>query len=120
MSRPVIITCALTGGGELSGKNTAVPVTPREIADSAIEAARAGAAVAHIHVRDPQTGRASMKLELYREVVDRIRQSGTEMLVNLTTGAGASFLPGAAEPRVPDPRSSLTHPDRRVAHVLAL
>jgi uncharacterized protein (DUF849 family) len=120
MSRPVIITCALTGGAELSGKNTAVPVTPREIADSAIEAARAGAAIAHIHVRDPQTRRASMKIELYREVVDRIRQSGVDMLINLTTGAGASFIPGEAEPRIPDARSSLTHPDNRVAHVLAL
>ncbi len=120
MSRPVIITCALTGGAELSGKNNAVPVTPREIADSAIEAARAGAAIAHIHVRDPQTRRASMKLELYREVVDRIRQSGVDMLINLTTGAGASFIPGAEEPRIPDPRSSLSHPDTRVAHVLEL
>ncbi len=120
MSRPVIITCALTGGAELSGKNTAVPVTPRELADSAIEAARAGAAIAHIHVRDPQTRRASMKLELYREVVDRIRQSGVDMLINLTTGAGASFIPGGAEPLIPDARSSLAHPDTRVAHVLAL
>jgi uncharacterized protein (DUF849 family) len=120
MSRPVIITCALTGGTELSGKNTAVPVTPREIADSAIEAARAGAAIAHIHVRNPETGRASMKLELYREVVDRIRQSGVDMLINLTTGAGASFIPGAEEPRIPGARSSLTHPGTRVAHVLAL
>jgi uncharacterized protein (DUF849 family) len=120
MSRPVIITCALTGGAELSGKNTAVPVTPRELAESAIEAARAGAAIAHIHVRDPQTRRASMKLELYREVVDRIRQSGVDMLINLTTGAGASFIPGGAEPLIPDARSSLSHPDTRVAHVLAL
>jgi uncharacterized protein (DUF849 family) len=120
MSRPVIVTCALTGGAELSGKNTAVPVTPREIAESAIEAARAGAAIAHIHVRDPETRRASMKLELYHEVVDRIRQSGIDMLINLTTGAGASFIPGEAEPRIPDARSSLTHPDGRVAHVLAL
>jgi uncharacterized protein (DUF849 family) len=120
MSRPIIITCALTGGAELSGKNTAVPVTPREIADSAIGAARAGAAIAHIHVRDPQTRRASMRLELYREVVDRIRQSGVDMLINLTTGAGASFIPGEAEPRIPDAQSSLTHPHARVAHVLAL
>ena len=120
MSRPVIITCALTGGAELSGKNTAVPVTPHEIAESAVEAARAGAAIAHIHVRDPQTRRASMKLDLYREVVDGIRRSGVDMLINLTTGAGASFIPGETEPRVPDPRSSLTHPAGRVAHVLAL
>lgn len=120
MSRPVIITCALTGGAELSGKNMAVPVTPREIAESAIEAARAGAAIAHIHVRDPQTRRSSMKLDLYREVVDRIRQSGVDMLINLTTGAGASFIPGKAEPRVPDDRSSLSDPYTRVAHVLAL
>ncbi len=102
MSRPVIITCALTGGAELSGKNTAVPVTPREIADSAIEAARAGAAIAHIHVRDPQTGRASMKLELYREVVDRIRQSGVDMLDQSDDRGGCLVHSGrrrAARPR---------------------
>jgi uncharacterized protein (DUF849 family) len=120
MSRPVIVTCALTGGAEISGKNTAVPVTPREIADSAIEAAQAGAAIAHVHVRDPETKRASMKLKLYGEVVDRIRQSGVDMLINLTTGAGASFIPSEDEPRVPQPRSSLTHWQRRVEHVLKL
>jgi uncharacterized protein (DUF849 family) len=120
VSRPVIITCALTGGAELSGKNTAVPVTPQELADSAVGAARAGAAIAHIHVRDPATGRASMKLELYREVVDRIRQSGVDILINLTTGPGAAYLPSAADPRVPDEKSVLVHWEKRVEHVAEL
>ncbi|MBI1201330.1 MAG: 3-keto-5-aminohexanoate cleavage protein [Rhodopseudomonas sp.] len=120
MTRPVIITCALTGGSELTGRNKAVPVTPRQIADSAIEAAKAGAAIAHIHVRDPETARASMKLELYTEVVERIRDSGVDMLINLTTGAGASFIPGVEDPRVPEPRSSLSSWQKRVAHIVTL
>lgn len=120
MSRPVIITCALTGAAELSGKNKAVPVTPMEIANSAIAAARAGAAIAHIHVRDPKSAQASMRLELYEEVVDRIRQSGVDMLINLTTGAGASFIPGADNPRVADEKSSLSPWPKRVAHVVKL
>jgi uncharacterized protein (DUF849 family) len=120
MSRPVIITCALTGGAELSGKNKAVPVTPKEIADQAIDAAKAGAAITHVHVRDPETGRASMRLELYREVVERIHDSGVDMLINLTIGAGASFIPGVADPRVPEPRSSLSPWEKRVVHVAKL
>ncbi|HVZ52166.1 MAG TPA: 3-keto-5-aminohexanoate cleavage protein [Pseudolabrys sp.] len=120
MSRPVIITCALTGGAALSGKSKAVPVTPREIAEQAIDAAKAGAAIAHIHVREPDTGAASMRLDLYKEVVDRIRDSGIDMLINLTTGAGASYVPSAADPRVPEPRSSLSPWEKRVAHITAL
>lgn len=120
MSRSVIITCALTGAAELTAKSGAVPVTPEQIATSAIEAAKAGAAIAHIHVRDPATGRPSMALAHYREVVDRIRQSGVDMLINLTTGAGASFIPDADDPRVAAPGSSLSHWRKRVEHVTAL
>jgi uncharacterized protein (DUF849 family) len=118
--RAVIITCAVTGGAELSGKNLTVPVTPKEIANSAIEASRAGAAIAHIHVRDPDSGKASMRLDLYREVVDRIRQSSPDLIINLTTGPGARFVPGKTDPKVPDPLSTLTNWERRVEHVLAL
>ncbi len=81
-----ILTCAVTGGAPISGNNPAVPVTPADIARQSIDAAKAGAAVVHIHVRDPKTGRSSMELELYREVVSRIRDSGIDVVINLTTG----------------------------------
>src|SRR5512139_4176086 len=109
MSRPVIITCALTGGAELSAKNTSVPVTPQQLAESALEAAKAGAAIAHIHVRDPDTGKPSMRLGLYREVVDRIRQANTDLIINLTTGPGARYIPGKADPKTGDAGTTLTH-----------
>ena len=92
-----IITCAVTGGGPI-GKHPAVPVTPREIADAAIGAARAGATVCHIHVREPKTGQGSMELAYYREVVERIRGSGVDLLINLTTGPGTNMC--TAEERV--------------------
>lgn len=120
MSQSVILTCALTGGAALTGKNTAVPVTPEEIASSAIEAARAGATIVHIHVREPGSAAPSMRYELYEEVIDRIRQSGCDVLINLTTGAGARFMPSAANPLIPDPASTLTGWEKRVSHVLAL
>lgn len=88
MGRPVIISCAVTGGADTVGKHPAIPVTPEQIARSAMEAAEAGAAAVHIHVRDPQTGKRSMDSALYREVVDRIRSSGSDVIINLTTGPG--------------------------------
>lgn len=117
MSRPVIITCALTGAAPLSDKNPAVPVTPEQIANSAIDAAKAGAAIVHIHVRDPQTGVPSMRLELYEETVGRIRAAGIDVILNLTTGAGARFVPGEAEPGTGGPGTTLKHWPQRVAHV---
>ncbi len=117
MTRPVIITCALTGGAALSGKNKAVPVTPREIADSAIGAARAGAAIVHIHVRDPETGRPSMRAELYRETVQHIRDGGVDVIVNLTTGPGARFVPGDDDPSVGGAGTTLKPWGERVAHI---
>jgi uncharacterized protein (DUF849 family) len=115
-----IICCAVTGGGDTVGKNPAVPVTPRQIADSAIDAARAGAAIVHIHVRDPETGRPSMELPHYREVVERIRASGIDVVINLTTGAGGRFMPGDAEPLVAKSGSNLSTPADRIRHVVAL
>ena len=117
MTRPVIVTCALTGGAALSGRNKAVPVTPLELAESGIEAARAGAAIVHIHVRDPETGKPSMRPELYRETVQRIRDSGVDVIVNLTTGAGARFVPGEDAPGVGGEGTTLKHWQERVVHV---
>ena len=108
MQRKVIISCAVTGSADYPGKNPAVPVTPPQIAQSAIDAAKAGAAMVHIHVRDPQTTKPSMDEALYREVVERIRASGIDVLINLTTGPGARFVPGDDDPsnRAPAPCSS--------------
>ncbi|HEU5019316.1 MAG TPA: 3-keto-5-aminohexanoate cleavage protein [Pseudolabrys sp.] len=117
MSRPVIVTCALTGSAPLSGKNKNVPVTPREIAESGIAAAKAGAAIVHIHVRDPDTGRPSMRLEHYRETVERIRDSGVDVVVNLTTGPGARFVPGEDDPQVGGPGTTMRPWRARVKHV---
>ena len=94
MNRDVIITCAVTGSSDSVGKNPAVPVTPREIAAAAIDAAKAGAAAAHIHVRDPETGKPSRDIDLFKEVVDRIRDSDTDVIINLTTGVGGDLYLG--------------------------
>jgi uncharacterized protein (DUF849 family) len=121
MARPVIITCAVTGGAPLSGKHPAIPVTPSQIATAAIDAGKAGAAIAHIHVRDPQTGRASAELALYEEVVGRIRDSGSDIIVNLTTGEGGILaLEGSPADRFVAPAPSLMRPEARVAHIEAL
>jgi uncharacterized protein (DUF849 family) len=120
MQRKVIISCAVTGSADSPSKNPAVPVTPAEIARSSIDAAKAGAAVVHIHVRDPQTTRPSMDGALYRDVVKRIRSSGTDVLINLTTGPGARFVPGADDPAQPGPHTTLSRPETRVRHVVEL
>ena len=93
MSRKVMISCAVTGSADTPGKNPAVPVTPEQIATSALDAAKAGAAIVHIHVRDPKTGLPSMEGGHYAEVVDRIRASGTDVVINLTTGRAAASRP---------------------------
>lgn len=97
MNRNVIITCAVTGSGDSVGKHPAIPVTPHEIATSAIDAAKAGAAIVHIHVREPDTGKYSRRPELFREVVDRIRDSDTDVALNLTTGMGGDLFLGPDE-----------------------
>jgi uncharacterized protein (DUF849 family) len=115
-----MISCALTGAADTPGKNPAVPVTPLEIAASAIDAAKAGAAIVHIHVRDPKTALPSMEGALYAEVVDRIRQSGTDVVVNLTTGPGGRFSPSPDDPMKAGPGSTMRTPRQRVQHVLDL
>ena len=120
MARPVIITCALTGGAPYTGKNPAVPKSPREIADAALDAAKAGAAIVHIHVREPETGAPSMRFELYQETVERIRDTGTDVIINLTTGPGARFVPSDDNPAVGGPGTTLRPWPERVAHVQKL
>lgn len=101
MNTEVFITCAVTGAGETTAKSDKVPVTPQQIADSAIDAAKAGAAIAHIHVRDPLTGRGCRRLDLYTEVVERIRASGTDVIINLTAGMGGDLVLGGVEQVLP-------------------
>jgi uncharacterized protein (DUF849 family) len=119
MNSEVFITCAVTGAGDTVDKHPAIPVTPREIAAAAIEAAKAGAAIAHIHVRDPETGKAARKPSLYREVVERIRESGTDVVINLTAGMGGDIVFGPGETPLPlDPAGTdMVGPLERLAHV---
>ena len=118
--KPTIISCAVTGSFPTREHNPALPVTPAEIADACIGAARAGAAICHIHVRDPQTGAPSMALEHYREVVRLIRASDTDLLINLTTGPGGRFLPSDDEPARAAPGTKLTTGEIRSEHVVEL
>ncbi len=117
MNREVIITCAVTGSGDTVGKNPAIPVTPEAIATSALEAAKAGAAVVHLHVRDVKTGKGSRDLNLYREIVSRIRESDVDVVINLTTGMGGDFYPGKVDPAVAGPGTDFVPPEERVRHV---
>jgi len=120
MTIKTIISCAVTGNLVTPAQHPGLPVTPQQIATAAIDAGKAGAAIIHIHVRDPETGRPSMRLDLYREVVDRIRDAGAYVLINLTTGEGGRFAPSDDVPRVAGPGTTLVHPLERVAHVVAL
>ncbi len=101
MRRKVFITCAVTGSGDTTGKSDKVPITPEQIANSALEAARAGAAVVHCHVRDPETGAPSRDPELFREVTERIRDSETDVVLNLTAGMGGDLVLGGVETPLP-------------------
>jgi uncharacterized protein (DUF849 family) len=101
MNREVFITCPVTGSGGTQDRSPHVPRSPKEIAESAIEAAKAGAAIVHCHVRDPETGAASRKVEYYREVTERIRDSDTDVVINLTAGMGGDLVTGSAEKPLP-------------------
>jgi uncharacterized protein (DUF849 family) len=120
MNRKVMISCAVTGSADTPGRNPAVPVTPPQIAESAIGAAKAGAAIVHIHVRDPQTTRPSMEFDHYREVVERIRDKNSELIINLTTGPGGRFVPSKDDPKIAGPGTSAMHPLKRVEHIVTL
>lgn len=120
MQEKIIITCALTGAGPLS-QNPNQPVTPRQIAESGLAAAEAGAAILHVHVRDPETSTFSGELELYEEAVVRIREQNKDVILNLTTGLGSGFYP--ADRMLPDTAGPGTHiwsVDKRIEHVLKL
>jgi uncharacterized protein (DUF849 family) len=116
------VTCAVTGAGDTTGRSEHVPVTPEQIADSAIEAARAGAAVVHIHVRDPETGKGARDPALFRAVVERIRASEVDVVLNLTAGMGGDLVLGGEDaPLPPDPDGTdMAGANERLAHVEAL
>lgn len=118
MNREVFITCAVTGSGDTAGKSRLVPRSPKEIADSAIDAAKAGAAIVHCHVRDPETGAPSRLNSLYKEVTDRIRQADTDVVLNLTAGMGGDIIFGSPENPLPlNPATDLAGATERVSHV---
>jgi uncharacterized protein (DUF849 family) len=116
----VFITAAVTGNLTKPGQTPHLPITPAEIADACLEAAEAGAAITHIHVRDPATGEPSMELALYREVVDRIRARNPALILNLTTGPGGRYVPSKDNPAVAGPGTTLMRPEARVEHIAAL
>ena len=113
--RKVIVSCAVTGGADSAHINPAIPRSPAQIASEVLAARKAGAAIAHIHVRDPDTGKPSRELAYYREAVARIRDAGSDVLLNLTTGPGASVTPGSN-----NPLAGLADPLERLEHVLDL
>ena len=117
MNHEVIVTCAVTGAGDTTGRSPHVPVTPKEVADAAIEAANAGAAVVHLHVRDPETGQGSRDPKLFKEAVDRVRDSGTDVVINVTAGMGGDWAPDPANPAMPGPGTDMIGPEERLAHV---
>ena len=120
MSNEVILTCAVSGGHNNQDKHPNYPITPEHIASDCINAAKAGAAIAHIHVRNPQTGMRSGDLALFQEVVDRIRDSGSDILINLTTSEGARFNPGDTDASIGGPGTTLIQPLDRLRHIEAL
>jgi uncharacterized protein (DUF849 family) len=119
MNRDVFITCAVTGSGDTAGKSPHVPRSPKQIAESAIEAARAGAAVVHCHVRDPETGAPSRRNDLYREVTERIRDAEVDVVLNLTAGMGGDMIFGNTEQPLPlNPvGTDMAGATERVSHV---
>jgi uncharacterized protein (DUF849 family) len=115
-----IITCAVTGNITRPDQHPGLPITPRQIADACLGAADAGAAIVHIHVRDPETGKPSMELAHYAEVMETIRSRHRELVINLTTGPGGRFIPSPHDPQVAAPGSTLMLPEKRVEHIVAL
>ena len=121
MNQDVIITCAVTGAGDTTNKHPELPITPAEIAESALQAAEAGAAVVHCHVRDPITGRGSRDVALYAEVVERIRAENKQLIINLTAGMGGDLYMGPDDsPLTFGADTDLVGASERLAHVTAL
>jgi uncharacterized protein (DUF849 family) len=117
MNTNVVVSCAITGAGDTVDKHPAIPVTPEQIATSAIEAADAGAAIVHLHVRDPQTGKGSRDIALFKDVVERVRNSGRNVLINLTAGMGGDLIVDDDNPQVPAEGTDLITAEQRMAHV---
>jgi uncharacterized protein (DUF849 family) len=118
-NKKTILTVAVTGNLTTVQQNPALPCTPEQIANAALESAKIGAAIAHIHVRHPD-GRPSTDLVHYREVVERIRDKNSELIINLTTGPGGRFVPSKDDPKVAGPGTSAMHPLKRVEHIVEL
>jgi uncharacterized protein (DUF849 family) len=118
--KPTILTCAVTGNHTTREHHPGLPASPQEIATACIDAAAAGASIVHIHVRDPATAAPSIALEHYEAVVRRIRESGTNVLINLTTGPGGRYQPSPEDPAKPGPRTLLLKAEKRVEHVVKL
>jgi uncharacterized protein (DUF849 family) len=117
MNRTVMLTCALTGAGDTVGRSEHVPVTPEQIAESGIAAAKAGATIVHVHVRDPDTGKGSRDVALYREAVERIRASGVDVIINTTAGMGGDLVLDPQEPTRFVEGTDLVNGVERLAHV---
>src|SRR5689334_13972561 len=117
MNRKVIMTCALTGAGDTVGKSEHVPVTPEDIAEAGIAAARAGATVVHVHVREPSTGKGSREVSYYREAVERIRASGVDVIINTTAGMGGDLVLDPHDPTTFVEGTDLVSGVERLAHV---
>ena len=122
MNHEAFITCALTGAGDTTARSELVPVTPEQIAQGAIDAAKAGAAVAHIHVRDPETGQGSRDVALYREAVRIIRSADVDVVINLTAGMGGDLVLGGPEAPLPldTAGTDMAAASERLAHVAEL
>ena len=120
MNREVFITCAVTGSGSTQDRSHHVPRSPKQIADSAIDAAKAGAAVVHCHVRDPDTGIPSRKIEYYKEVTNRIREADVDVILNLTAGMGGDMVFGSVDSPLPysENGTDMAGADERVQHLV--
>jgi uncharacterized protein (DUF849 family) len=116
----IFITCAVTGNLTTPEQTPYLPITPEQIADACLGAAEAGAAIVHIHVREPGSGKPSMELGYYREVVERIRANNSQLILNITTGPGGRFVPSPDEPRIAAAGTTLMAPEKRVEHIAVL
>ncbi|MCE8006937.1 3-keto-5-aminohexanoate cleavage protein [Aestuariivita sp.] len=117
MNYDVVLTCAVTGAGDTVGKSPHVLVTPKAIAESAIEAAQARASVVHLHARDPETGQGSRDPKLFKEIVDRVRDSDTDVVINMTAGMGGDWVPDPRNPAMPGAGTDMIGPEERLAHI---
>ncbi len=120
MNRDVIITCAVTGAGDTADKHPNLPITPAQIATSALEAADAGAAIVHLHVRDPETGVGVRDVNLYEEAVSLVRAENSDVIINLTAGMGGDLMIGREDPFAFEEGTDLVNGLERLAHVEAI